>query len=349
MAQPTAGQRAESASPIKPPSSHQRSVKVICQTVFSDAIHLQMWSTTPRQAFSRMAYPRQATPRSGTTSRRFTSRPHWSYSQLSQYLRCPLQFYFERVIKLQRPFSPSSMALGSAVHEGLAEYHRQLMADRKVTTGQVQSTFLKSWSQQERERPIQYRDGESRNQIIEQGVALLEVYQNEPPPENILAVEERMIVPLTNSQGQFLEKPLVAVIDLLSHDEDELLVTEFKTSGRRYHELEADTTLQASCYANAVRERYDRTPKVRYTVLVKTKTPAVQNLVTTRTDADLGRLGDVVQAVELAITAEAFYPIESTMNCSGCPFFKPCREWRGGRAKPSGNTDNDQHHEVSRC
>ena len=26
-----------------------------------------------------------------------TNRPHWSFSQLSQFLRCPLQFYFERV------------------------------------------------------------------------------------------------------------------------------------------------------------------------------------------------------------------------------------------------------------
>ena len=229
------------------------------------------------------------------------------------------------------------MALGSAVHEGLAEYHRQLMVYARVSKNELQATFLKSWQQQEQERPIQYRDGEDQNQVIEQGVALLEAYLNEPPPRNILAVEEQMTVPLTNSQGQFLERPLVAVIDLLAHDEQELVVTEFKTSGRRFHELEADTTLQASCYAHAVNERYGQSPKVRYTVLVKTKTPAVQHLETTRTDADLSRLGDIVQAVERGIAAEAFYPIESTMNCSSCPFFKPCREWRGGRATPMEN------------
>ena len=287
-----------------------------------------------------MPYPRKVTP---------DSRPHWSYSQISQYLRCPLQYFFERVAKLPRPFSPSSMALGSAVHEGLAEYHRQLMVNRRVTKNELQSTFLKSWRQSAQERPIQYRDGEDQNKVIEQGVALLGAYLDEPPPQNILAVEEAMTVPLINSHGNFLERPLVAVIDLLARDEGELMLTEFKTSGRRFHDLEADTTLQASCYAHAVRERYDQAPRVRYTVLVKTKTPAVQHLETTRTDADMGRLGDIVQAVELGIAAEAFYPIESTMNCSGCPFFKPCREWRGEKGTPVENTVSDRHQEVARC
>ena len=74
-----------------------------------------------------MPYPKKVAPHHRTPSRRLTSRPHWSYSQISQYLRCPLQYFFERVAKLKRPFSPSAMALGSAVHEGLADYHRQLM------------------------------------------------------------------------------------------------------------------------------------------------------------------------------------------------------------------------------
>ena len=165
--------------------------------------------------------------------------------------------------------------------------------------------------------------------MIDQGVALLDMYMQEPPPENILAVEQPMIVPLHTSSGEFLEKPLVAVVDLLCRDEDGLKVTEFKTSGRRFSESEADTSLQPSCYAHAVGERYDEPVSVRYTVLVKTKKPAVQHVDTVRTDADLARLGDVIQGVERAIEAEAFYPIESPMNCTTCSFREPCREWKG--------------------
>lgn len=126
-----------------------------------------------------------------------------------------------------------------------------------------------------------------------------------------------------------MEKPLLAIPDLITREEDELNVTEFKTSGRRFGDLETENSLQASCYAHAVQERYDEQPRVRYTVLVKTKTPQIQHLEAVRDEADFTRLGDIVEVVQRAIDAEAFYPVQSQMNCSGCAFFKPCKEWRG--------------------
>jgi putative RecB family exonuclease len=265
-------------------------------------------------------------------------RPHWSYSQVSQFLRCPLQYYFERIARLPKPFLPSNMVLGSAVHAGLAEYHRHLKAGQELPKDRVQETFLNTWQRSEAERPLQFKDGDDRSKLLEQGVALLELYQKEPPPQDILAIEQPMTVPLRNSRGEFLEKPLVAVVDLLTREDTELLVTEFKTSGRKFSESEADSALQAGCYVHAIRERYDEPAKVRYTVLVKTKTPTIQRLETVRTDCDLARLGDIVETVERAIEAETFYPVESPLNCSGCPFFKPCREWTGTGTKKNGLT-----------
>jgi putative RecB family exonuclease len=256
-------------------------------------------------------------------------RLHWSYSQINQYLRCPLQYYFERILKLERPFVPSAMALGSAVHEGLAEYHRCLQFNEPVSTSGVQEIFLNAWQASEDRQPIQFRDKETKDELLAQGVGLLELYMQEPPPENIVAIEESLLVPLFTSSGDCLEKPLMAVLDLLSRDAHGLVVSEYKTSGRRYSELETEMMLQATSYAHAVQQRYEERPGVRYVVLVKTKKPQVQYLETIRTDADISRLGDVVQAVERAIQAEAFYPVESTMNCSGCAFYRQCRQWRG--------------------
>jgi hypothetical protein len=186
-----------------------------------------------------------------------------------------------------------------------------------------------TWSEMEHREPIQYKDGDDRAKSVDQAIALLDLYLQEPVPDRVVAVEEPLLVPLFNSRGEALEKPLLAIPDLLTRDKEELWVTEFKTSGRRFGELETETSLQASCYTHAVQNRYDEQPRVRYTVLVKTKTPAIQHLETIRNDADIRRLGDVVQTVERAIEAEAFYPIESQMTCSGCPFFQPCREWQG--------------------
>jgi putative RecB family exonuclease len=84
------------------------------------------------------------------------------------------------------------------------------------------------------------------------------------------------------------------------------------------------------CYAHAVQDRFNEQPRVHYTILVKTKTPQIQHLETVRNDKDISRLGNVVQAVDLAIESKAFYPVESPMNCSGCAFYRPCKEWQGG-------------------
>ena len=261
--------------------------------------------------------------------RKTFARPHWSYSQLSQFQRCPLRYFFQYMARLPLTSTPGTLALGSAVHEGLAEYHTILQAGEAATTEHAITAFQDSWKRSEGERPIQFRSGERRETVIDLGVALLEKYCNEPPPENIVAVEEAMIVPLCTSDGHILEKPLVAVVDLLTHEENGLVINEFKTSGRKVSENEVATAAQASCYAHVIRERYDQSASVRYTVLVKTKTPYVQRIETTRSESDLTRLGDTFLAVEQAIDAKAYYPIESPMNCTSCAYREPCREWQG--------------------
>ena len=42
-------------------------------------------------------------------------RKHWSYSAINQYLRCPLQYYFERVLRLPKPTVGSGLVLGEVI------------------------------------------------------------------------------------------------------------------------------------------------------------------------------------------------------------------------------------------
>jgi putative RecB family exonuclease len=122
---------------------------------------------------------------------------------------------------------------------------------------------------------------------------------------------------------------MIAVLDLLSRDGCGLVVSEFKTAARRFGESETETKLQATTYSHAIQQHFDEKPGIRYVILVKTKKPAIQYVETVRNDEDAARLGDLIQAVERAIDAEAFYPNEQPMNCSGCQFYRSCREWRG--------------------
>lgn len=254
-------------------------------------------------------------------------RPHWSYSAISQYLSCPLRYFFQRVQRLPQTSVGSSLVLGSSVHAALAEYHRTVQQDESTDAGKLHRIITETWTKRESETPITFRDGESQSDLVALSITLLELYLKEPPPEHIIGIEQEILAPLHNSRGEILETPLLAVADLITEGNEQLTVHEFKTSGRAYSGMEAETSLQPTCYVNAVQETLGQPAIVEYTVLVKTKTPKIQKLSTVRHEDDLARLGDIVENVERAIEAKVFYPVESPLNCSTCCFHRPCREW----------------------
>ncbi len=256
-----------------------------------------------------------------------TDRPHWSYSAVNQYLRCPLQFYLERVARIPQESVGSSLVLGSAVHAALETYHRGLQQRHHASAEELQAAFLNKWQWREREMAIAYRSGESRDDCIAQGIHLVKLYVADPPPSEVIAVERELVVPLHNSRGKYLETPLVTVIDLLARENGRLKILEIKTSGRSYAESDSETSLQPACYVNAVREEYGEEATVEFVVLVKTKTPKIQRVSTFRNEDDLGRLGDLVEAVEHAVRTGVFYPNENPRNCSTCSYRTPCRQW----------------------
>jgi hypothetical protein len=49
---------------------------------------------------------------------------HFSYSQLSTYLSCPLQYRLKNVDLIPPDFSPASLAFGSSIHEAVAAYYQ---------------------------------------------------------------------------------------------------------------------------------------------------------------------------------------------------------------------------------
>ena len=116
-------------------------------------------------------------------------RPHWSYSQVSQFLRCPLSYYFDRIAKLPKPFISSGLALGATVHHALAGFHRSIQENRILGPEQVHDLLMTTWDEMEQREPIQYKDSEDRTKSLGQAVALLDLYLKEPIPDYVVAVD----------------------------------------------------------------------------------------------------------------------------------------------------------------
>jgi putative RecB family exonuclease len=269
------------------------------------------------------------------------TRPHWSFSSINQYLRCPLQWFFQRIVEIPIRTSGSGQVLGAAVHAALATYHRSIQAHDAVSSDKVVDALVQNWNERESGKRVIFRHGETRDDCVAQGVSLIELYLREPPPERIVAVEHEMIVPIQDSQGEYLERPLVAISDLITEHNAGLTVTELKTGSRAYSAADVKTSLQPLCYVHAVTETFCKPVDVEFAVLVKTKTPKFQRCRAPQTSADVGRLGDIVQAIERAITGNAFYPVENALNCSTCPFRSPCREWSRKLVTPAAASPTD--------
>ncbi|WP_345324612.1 PD-(D/E)XK nuclease family protein [Novipirellula rosea] len=255
-------------------------------------------------------------------------RPHWSFSSINQYRRCPLQFFFERIVKIPRRTLSSSLVFGSAIHDALAGHHQRIRLGRESSEQNLKADFLGSWDVRTADQKVTFKAKESASDLLGKGQALMELYSKEEPPTNIIAVEERVLVPLCDSSGNILERPLAATCDLISGSTEQTVVTEFKTSARSYSVFDVESSLQPSCYTQSALSTLDRWVSVEFVVFTKTTTPKIQRLKTSRSQQDLNRLGDVAKNVEKAVENQIFYPIESPMNCSGCPYRQECRDWR---------------------
>ena len=85
--------------------------------------------------------------------------------------------------------------------------------------------------------------------------------------------------------------------------------------------------LQLTAYALMVLiETGSEVAGLRIDAVVRTKTPKIQALCTSRSRTDYVRFFALAQAVRNAINAGCFYP-NPGWQCPTCEFAEPCRRW----------------------
>ena len=262
---------------------------------------------------------------------------HISKGQLATYLLCPKRFWFQYVRGEPWEFTPANLAFGKAIHEAVAGFYRYFAQHReKPIPEEIQRVFRHSWWQQLEEDGIRFFGDQNEKSLTEQGEKLLKVFHAEVRPRRVKAVESPFTVRIANPNGeQSLEAKLVGIIDLLEEDDEgSVILSELKTSSKKYSDLQGEYQLDGLVYSYAARQlglssSGDGQVLVRYDVLVKTKTPAFQQVYFTKEETDFNRFVRWVQEILQAIEAQVFYPIYG-WQCQQCPFRKACWEGRNG-------------------
>ena len=260
-------------------------------------------------------------------------QPHVSFTQIDQYLRCPLKYKFTYVERLKPEFVPAALAFGSGIHGAAAFLFSGVAAGTPPTLEEVQGYFESYWALETEHKPIRFGDRDTKASLLDLARRMLEVlYREREPGTEIVGVEQPFDVPLIDlDTGEVLDRELVGTLDLIERDAaGRIAVVDLKTSSRKYTDLQVEASLQLSVYSyatamNGLADQED--VRLRFDVLTKTKQPELCRYWTQRDRAANLRLFRLVAEVLRAIEAEVFHP-NVGWHCKDCPFQSRCWAWR---------------------
>jgi len=232
--------------------------------------------------------------------------PHLSHSQVNRYLLCPEQYRLYYLEGLRPKHPSANLVFGRVVHEALAELFQEGADPIEI--------FLEGWREVE-DAELDYGKRDSWERLRETGKKLLKKFHDEELPkiERVHAVEERFELNVTS-----LDLPVIGIVDLVADVEGERTVVDFKTSGSRYADHEAQMSDQLTSYQLRHPEA-----KVALCVLVKTKTPRIEWQVAKRSAERLADYLEKANLVARAITAGRFYK-RPGMWCKWCDYLPVC-------------------------
>ncbi len=237
----------------------------------------------------------------------------YSYTQISQYLRCPRSYRHRYLDGWREKETRAAMLFGRCFEKALAAYF--LRRDSAAV-------LFKEWGAY-RDTPLEYSNGDTWDRLAHQGVQLLEK----------LARDDRIRIrqPRRNLQVKLVRSlpnghKFVAYIDAIGTLDGTGCLLEWKTTTSRYPEepaglLSLDPQLVCYSWISGIVE-------VALVVFVRKRVPEIQYLRTAITEGQRREFGQLVETIASQIEAGQFLPhtgIRFPQNgCVACPHLGLC-------------------------
>jgi len=238
---------------------------------------------------------------------------HLSASQINTFRRCGKQWYYRYVEDLKIP-PTGNLVLGSSIHKGLeVNFSQKIESQIDLALGDVLDVYSTEFDARKQEIEEEWDEGQEKDN----GVSLLTLYhQNISPTIQPILVEEGFSLQIDGHK-------VIGYIDLVTAGQ---IIIDHKTSGRKYAEDVIDKDIQLTAYAMAYHEITGLWPReVGFNVMVKTKTPSIQELRGQRSEADAERFRRIAQDVARAIEADIYIPCDNSITCSWCGYKEICK------------------------
>ena len=217
----------------------------------------------------------------------------FSYTQVSQHLRCPRSYRYRYLDGWREKESRASLCFGRCFEKALAAFFEHKDAG---------AVLFKEWGTY-RDVQLEYSHGDDWERLLRQGIGLLERFAQ----DNRIRIRQ----PKRNMQKK-LNRPLangnefVAYIDAIGHLDGTLRLLEWKTTSARYPEQPEGLTsldLQLVCYS-----WISGISDVAIVAFVRKRVPEIQYLLASITDEQRREFGQLVEMTVGQIETAQFLP-----------------------------------------
>ena len=232
----------------------------------------------------------------------------FSYSQVSQYLRCPRSYRFRYLDGWREKVSKAAMCFGRCFEKAIAALFQSEDAG---------AILFKEWGAY-RDSSLQFSHGDDWERLLRQGIALLEQFARDSrihirqPKRNL---QKKIIRPLSNGNE------FVAYVDAIGQLDGAQRLLEWKTTSARYPDQPEGLTsldLQLVCYSWIT-----GISDVAMVAFVRKRVPEIQYLLASITEEQRREFGELVDATTRQIEAAQFpshpgirFPQNGCVSCA---------------------------------
>src|SRR5216684_1504580 len=232
----------------------------------------------------------------------------YSYTQISQYLRCPRSYRYRYLDGWREKETRAAMAFGRCFENALGAYFRE---------EDCGAALFKEWEAY-REAPFEFKKGETWDRLVHQGIHLLQRFAQDN--------RVRILNPSKDLQIKFLQKlargsEFVAYLDAIGEIDGVRCLIDWKTTTCRYPDgpeglLSLDPQLICYSWISGI-------PEVALVVFVRKHAPEIQYLRASISEEQRQEFGRLVETTVDQIEAGHFnshsgirFPQNGCVSCS---------------------------------
>jgi len=228
-----------------------------------------------------------------------------SYSQISMYQTCPLQYKYSYILNIPRPPS-HALSFGITIHDTLRDFHSQKMFDKEVSYEDLIKMYEKNW------QPLGYEDEKHRQERFESGKELLkDYYEKHKDDKKPLGLEKSFNIRIDGIK-------FYGRIDRIDSLDDGVEIIDYKT-GKTKTQKEVDKDDQVAYYALGVKEALKMNPKKLSYYFVESG----EKISTTRAQEQLDEKKKEVHEVVENMKSGNF-KADPGMQCRWCDYSEIC-------------------------